>query len=543
MAKTTILVTLPLLAMFVVPACGRNTASTASSGSFQLMEATIDDVHAAYRSGQLTARQLVQRYLDRIAAYDQQGPDLNCIITLDPEALTEADRLDVEFKRTGQFVGSLHGIPVLVKDEIDTVGMPTTLGSAVFKDYRPTLDAFVIAELRKQGAIIFGKTTLGEFAAGDTYGSGFARPGEAFGASRNPYDLARTVGGSSGGSGSCLAANFSTVALGEETRASIRRPGSFNAVVAMRPTAGLISRTGMFDGWPTEHATVGPMARTVADVAHLMDVLVGYDAEDPLTALGVGHKPASYVDLLNRDALKGARIGVLRTDLGGNSGPDSQDYKNVMAAFNQAVGELASAGAFVVDPTVIPDLIELQETTSRRPEEEALEVWLARNPNSRFRTLADVAKSPEADKIFPQNKAERWKSPWPPFDQAEYGRYVFARQQLLINILKVMADNDLDAIVYRTMERSPSRLIGTEPANRGEGGGGGTPILNTFLVYVPAITVPSAFTPDQLPTGLTFLGRPYDDAQVISLAYAYEQATHHRVPPKTTPALSEVHGR
>jgi Asp-tRNA(Asn)/Glu-tRNA(Gln) amidotransferase A subunit family amidase len=246
---------------------------------------------------------------------------------------------------------------------------------------------------------------------------------------------------------------------------------------------------------------------------------------------------------LNRDALKGARIGVLRTDLGGNSGPDSQDYKNVMAAFNQAVGELASAGAAVVDPIVIPDLIELQETTSRRPEEEALEVWLARNPNSRFRTLADVAKSPEVDKIFPQNKAERWKSPWPPFDQAEYGRYVFARQQLLLNILKVMADNDLDAIVYRTMERSPSLLMGTTPAGRGEGGGGGTPILNTFLVYVPAITVPSAFTPDQLPTGLTFLGRPYGDATVISLAYAYEQATHHRIPPKTTPALSEVHGR
>jgi Asp-tRNA(Asn)/Glu-tRNA(Gln) amidotransferase A subunit family amidase len=189
MAKTIILVTLPLLAMSMVSACGRDSASSAGSRSFQLMEATIDDVHAAYRSGQLTARQLVQRYLDRIAAYDQQGPDLNCIITLDPEALAEADRLDAEFKRTGQFVGSLHGIPVLVKDEIDTVGMPTTLGSAVFKDYRPTLDAFVIAELRKQGAIIFGKTTLGEFAAGDTYGSGFARPGEAFGASRNPYDL------------------------------------------------------------------------------------------------------------------------------------------------------------------------------------------------------------------------------------------------------------------------------------------------------------------------------------------------------------------
>jgi Asp-tRNA(Asn)/Glu-tRNA(Gln) amidotransferase A subunit family amidase len=515
-------------------------AQQAGAGSepFNVVEATIPAIHAAMKAGELTAHQLVQHYLDRIAAYDQQGPDLNCIISLNSEALAEANRLDAAFKRTSQFVGSLHGIPVLVKDEIDTVGMPTTLGSVVFKDYRPTLDAFVIARLRTQGAIILGKTTLGEFAAGDTYGSGFARPGEAVGVSRNPYDLARTVGGSSGGSGSCLAASFSTVALGEETRASIRRPGSFNAVVSMRPTAGLVSRAGMYDGWPTEHASMGPMARTVGDLARLMDVMVRYDPEDPLTALGVGHKPASYVDLLQRDALKGAHIGVLRTDLGGNSDQDSQDYRNVMAVFNQAVGELKAAGATVVDPIVIPGLIELQGTTSRRPEEEALDIWLARNPNSPFRTLADIARSPDVDKIFPSGKAERWKSPWPPFDPAGYGRYLFARQQLLVNILKVMADHNLDAIVHRTMERSPGLITSaTTSPGRGGGGGGGTPTLNTFLVYVPAITVPSAFTPDRLPTGLTFLGRPYADANVISLAYAYEQATRHRVPPRTTPPL------
>jgi amidase len=505
---------------------------------FDVMEATIPQIHAAMKAGKLTAHQLVQDYLDRIAAYDKQGPDLNCIVTLNPEALAEADKLDAQFKRTGQFVGSLHGIAVLVKDEIDTAGMPTTLGSAVFKNYRPTLDAFVIAELRKRGAIILGKTTLGEFAAGDTYGSGFAEHGAAVGVSRNPYDLARTAGGSSGGSGSCLSANLSTVALGEETRASIRRPGSFNAIVSMRPTAGLVSRAGMFDGWPTEHASMGPMARTVGDLASLMDTMVGYDAEDPLTALGFGHKPASYVALLEKDALKKARIGVLRTDLGGNSDPDSQDYKNVMAVFNRAVAELKAAGATVVDPIVIPGLIELQKTTARRPEEKALEVWLARNPNSPFHTLADVAKSPDVDKIFPPSKAERWKNPWPPFDQEKYGQYLLARQQLLTNLLKVMADNRLDAIVYRSMERSPSLIKdATTPPYRA--GGGGTPTLNTFLVYVPAITVPSGFTPERLPTGLTFLGRPYDDATVITLAYSYEQATHHRVPPPTTPPLGQ----
>jgi Asp-tRNA(Asn)/Glu-tRNA(Gln) amidotransferase A subunit family amidase len=241
--------------------------STASS--FEIEETTIDQVHAAYKARRLTAHQLTQAYLDRIRAYDQQGPKINAIITLNPRALEEADKLDDQFRRSG-FIGPLHGIPVLVKDEIDTAGMPTTLGSLVFKDYRPPLDAFVVARLKKAGAIILGKTTLSEFAAGDTYSS-------LFGATRNPYDLERTVGGSSGGSGAAVAANFSTVALGEETVSSIRRPGAWNEITAMRPTAGLVSRTGMYDGYPSEAASMGPMARTVTDLAKLLDAMVGYD--------------------------------------------------------------------------------------------------------------------------------------------------------------------------------------------------------------------------------------------------------------------------
>jgi Asp-tRNA(Asn)/Glu-tRNA(Gln) amidotransferase A subunit family amidase len=179
------------------------------------------------------------------------------------------------------------------------------LGTVVFKDYRPTKDAFVVAQLRKAGAIILGKTTLSEYAAGDTFGS-------MFGVTRNPYDLERTVGGSSGGSGGALAANFATVALGEETVASIRRPGGWNAVVAMRPTSGLVSRSGMWDGYPTDFASMGPMALNVRDLARLLDVMVGYDPEDPQTALGVGQKQASYTQYLDRNGLKGARIGILR---------------------------------------------------------------------------------------------------------------------------------------------------------------------------------------------------------------------------------------
>src|SRR3984893_368087 len=275
--------------------------------TFQIMEATIDDIHAAFKSGKLTARQLVQAYLDRIAIYDKRGPNINSIITLNDNALEDADRLDAAYKASG-LIGPLHGIPILVKDEIDTAGMPTTLGTQVFKDYRPPRDSFAIEKLRKAGAIILGKTTLSEYAAGDTYGS-------MFGVTRNPYDLERTVGGSSGGSGAALAANLTTGALGEETLDSIRRPGAWNAVAALRPTPGLVSRSGMWDGYPSPVAQMGPMARTVKDLAQLLDAMVGYDPEDPVTALGVGKTEGSYARFLDKKGLKGARIGILRESI------------------------------------------------------------------------------------------------------------------------------------------------------------------------------------------------------------------------------------
>src|SRR5437764_1152571 len=299
------------------------------AATFQVVEATIDDIHAAMGSGKLTARQLVQAYFERIVAFDKQGPALNCIISLNPSALEEAAKLDAACKRSG-LAGPLHGIPVLVKDEIDTAGMPTTLGTLVFKNYRPARDAFVIERLKKAGAIILGKTTLSEYAAGDTFGS-------MFGVTRNPYDLERTVGGSSGGSGAALAANFSTLAIGEETVASIRRPATWNAVLSLRPTPGLVSRTGMWDGYPTVHAQMGPMARTVRDLAKLLDGMVGYDPEDPVTALGVGKVEGSYTRYLDQGALNGARIGILRESIGTQSEPESEDFKKVDAAFEKNI--------------------------------------------------------------------------------------------------------------------------------------------------------------------------------------------------------------
>src|SRR5262245_12069667 len=393
----------------------------AGQSRFQVVEKTIDDIHASMKSGNLTARQLIQAYLHRIDAFDKKGPAINCIITLNSQALDEADKLDAAYKRSG-FVGPLHGIPVLVKDEVDTAGMPTTLGTLVFKDYQPTRDAFAIERLKKAGAIILGKTTLSEYAAGDTFGS-------MFGVSRNPYDLERTVGGSSGGSGCALSANFSTVTIGEETVASIRRPGAWNDVVSLRPTPGLVSRSGMWDGYPSPTAQMGPMARTVRDLAQLLDVMVGYDSEDPVTAFGIGRIPSSYLKTLDSNGLKRARIGVLHESIGFNSEPDSDDFKKVDTVFQKNIAELKAGGATIIDPIVIPNLKTLLAKRATNPSmaDEALRRYLARNPTSPFKSREDIAKSPELSKSIPPSKAVQWTSPLQQINLAQWGVYLQAK--------------------------------------------------------------------------------------------------------------------
>ncbi len=497
---------------------------------FQVVEASIADIHAAFAKGTLTARALTQQYLDRIEAYDKRGPVLNAIITINPRALEDAGTLDAQFRRSG-LVGPLHGVPILVKDEIDAAGMPTTLGTLVFNDYRPPADAFVVGRLRKAGAIILGKTTLSEFAAGDTYGS-------MFGVTRNPYDPTRTAGGSSGGSGAALAANLSTLAIGEETAASIRRPGGWNALVTLRPTPGLVSRTGMWDGYPTTPAQMGPMARTVTDLATLLDVMVGYDPEDPLTALGVNVKHLPYAQYLKRDGLKGARIGVLRELLGTSTDPASMEFKAVDAVFARNVAELKSAGATVVDPIVIPDLKKLMAVRATHPElaDEAMALYLGRTPEWSLRTREAIGSHPGMDKAIPPAKATQWRTRPAKTDWAQWGAYLRAREQLTINIAKVMADNRLDAIVHKTVEVPPIEIA--EAINPPfKAGNNYVSTLNTFLVFAASMTVPSGYSEGGLPTGITFFGPAYSEPTLLTLAYAYEQATHHRAPPKTTPPL------
>ena len=276
----------------------------------------------------------MQTYLDRIEAYNKQGPAINAIITLNATALEEADRLDAAFK-AGGFVGPLHGIPIIIKDQADAKGMPTTLGSVLFKDYYPDRDAFVVEKLKKAGAIILAKATLGEFGGGDTHGS-------LFGSTRNPYDPERTVGGSSGGSAACVAANFCPVGVGQEGFASIRRPRPGTLSSGCGPRPGWSAAAESMAGWPSIAGSLGPMARTVKDVAKLLDVMVGYDPEDPVTARGVGHVPDSYKTFLDRNGLQGTRIGILRESMGYDAEPGSEDFRQISEVFDKAVAELAS---------------------------------------------------------------------------------------------------------------------------------------------------------------------------------------------------------
>lgn len=507
---------------------------------FDVLETTIDEIHSAFKSGKLTSHQLVQLYLDRIAQYDQKGPKINSVITLNPKALEDADKLDAAFKSSG-FVGPLHGIPIAIKDQVDVGGLPTTMGSVVFKNWVPDRDSFVVANLRKAGAVILAKVTLGEMGGGDTYGS-------LFGATRNPYDLERTVGGSSGGPAAVVAANFATVAVGEEGYASIRRPATWNAIVGLRPTPGLVSRTGMWNGYPDFNGSLGPMARTVTDAVKLLDRMVGYDSDDPVTAFGVGRTPqGGYGKFLDKNALRGARIGVVRESIGQDSEPDSQDFKNVTDVFNKAVQELKSAGATVVDPITIPKLKELLATRANAPSQGGGEDigWKAyfRDQKPPYVSRQAMLQSPDYAKVLdrgrPRGLTPTGGSPRTPDNRAEaeakYIKYIQARQELLTNLLKVMADNKLDAIVYKSVEHTPTLIKdGLNPPYVNEKG---VPSFSTFLQRAATITVPAGFTSTHLPVGITFQVREYDEGTMIKLAYAYEQATHHRKPPTTVPRL------
>src|ERR1700680_721456 len=322
-------------------------ADCAPDRSFHLIEASIADIHQAMLAGTLTCHDLVQQYLDRIRAYDQEGPAINSMLYINPASLQQAEAMDQEFKRTHK-LKPLACVPIVLKDNFDTADMPTTAGALTLKGAQPDKDAFAVKRLRENGALILGKTNLQEFASGGISVRSLGGP------VMNPYDLTRTPGGSSGGTGAAVAANFAAAGTGSDTGGSIRSPSSANNLVGIRPTTGLISRNGIVPVSVTQD-TIGPMTRNVADCARMLDAMAGYDPNDPVTALSVGHIPKSYTAYL-KNGLKGARIGVFKNLFG--NGPDYEEVNKVMA---KAVGALKQQGAVIVpveDPALDSDKLE-----------------------------------------------------------------------------------------------------------------------------------------------------------------------------------------
>jgi amidase len=348
----------------------------------------------------------------------------------------------------------------------------------------------------------------------------------------------RTVGGSSGGSGASVSANFGTVSVAQEGYASIRRPSAWNSVVGMRPTAGLVSGTGSVGG-KGEVGSLGPIARTVADLAAVLDILVGYDPEDPKSALGVGNTPKSYTEYLDKNGLKGARLGIIREPIGLGSDPTADDFKETTGIFNNAVNELKAAGAEIVDPITIPNLMKLLATRAGKPDDgEGWKDYYGNNPTAPFKSDEEMRKSPDYQKVFPWARIRATiAAPGQDFQSNDdrYYKYLLAREELKIAVMDIMAKNHLDALVYKTVEHLPTLIAdGLKPPYPNMKG---APHMNTFLVYVPVISVPAGFSKANLPVGITFQGRPYAEATLIKLAYAFEQATHHRRPPPTVPPL------
>ena len=503
-------------------------AGVSGAQDFRLMETTIDEVHAAFAAGELTCRELVEGYLARIEAYDQAGPALNAIELVNPRAAEEADALDAAFAASGP-TGPLHCVPVLLKDQVETRDMPTTYGSAIFDGFMSGRDATIVTRMREAGAIILAKTTMGEFAS--------RYVGSGFGIIRNPYDPARNPSGSSGGSGAGAAANFGLVAIGEDTGGSIRGPAAVHSLVGLRPTVPLVSRHGMMPANPSSD-TLGPMTRTVRDAAILLDAIAGYDPNDPVTAYAAGRTPDSYVDGLDADGLRGARIGVIREPMDAQTDTESDDYRQVRRVVDRAVADLGRLGAELVDPVEVPGVDEAQAAYVRNSfeTEEATDAYLAELPEAPVGSLREILLT---GRVVPWRAKGLMNVVGRSTAEPEYLPVLRARERLRRAVLGAMADHDLDALVYATFDHQTTVIapdVLTNPDTEDSYARGNNRYLSPVIGF-PALTVPAGLTDDGLPVGLELLGAPFAEAALLRLGYAYEQGTHRREPPATTPAL------
>jgi amidase len=507
---------------------GQDASGSASANRvppFEFDEFTIAAFRTGMKSGKFTARSIAEKHLARIEAIDKQGPRVNSVIELNPDALASAEALDRERQAQGPR-GPLHGIPVLIKDNISTHDrMQTTAGSLALVGSVPPQDAFVAKKLRDAGAVLLGKTNLSEWAniRSSHSTSGWSGRG---GQTQNPYALDRNPSGSSSGSGAAVAANLCAVAIGTETDGSIVSPANVNGIVGIKPTLGLVSRAGII---PIAHSqdTAGPMARTVTDAAILLGALAGIDSDDPATLASRGKAPADYTTFLDAKGLAGARLGVVRKLCGFHDAVDQ--------LMNAAIDELKRQGATLVDPADIATLDQLDGA-----EDMVLIYELKADLNTFLAQLGAAAPVHSLRDIIAFNEHHR-EQEMPYFgqdlflkaqekgalDQKEYLDALAKSKSLMRaqGIDAVMDQFKLDALVAPTA--GPACLTDHIDGDH-DLGGSSTPAA---VAGYPHITVPMGF-PSGLPVGISFFGRAWSEPTLLKFAYAFEQATQHRRPPR-----------
>ena len=519
--------------------------------AFVLEETTIAEIHAAMENGQLTAEELVQAYLDRIDAYDKQGPSINSIITVNDQALERARALDSAFAASG-FVGPLHGIPVIVKDNYDTYDLPTTNGVLALKYSIPPDDAYQVRMIREAGAIILAKANMAEFATSGSFTVSSVLPGF----SRNPYDTRRVTAGSSGGTAAAVAANLGTVGLGTDTGSSITGPASHQSLVGFRTTQGHSSRDGIA---PLNMArdVGGPIARTVADAVAVLEVIGGYDPADPVTEASQGRLPDNYTQFLDSAGLVGARIGVLRSffevPYAEDNGPEPTPFERadttqqqqqdeppeprkvhpeVLALMNQALADMQAAGAIIVDSVEIAGLDSLRRAIpSIRRWRHDLETYFATRPELPVKTVADVLESGDFYPNLRTSLTRAKDEEGVPEEHEDWAEYLEATEALRAGVIAAMDEAGVDVLVYPTFNYPP-RLIGDLNTEYG----GNSARLSPPTGF-PAFNVPMGYSFGTLPSGMQLLGRPFDEPTLIRISFAYELATQHRRPPEGFPAL------
>jgi len=488
---------------------------------FNIEETTIGDVHAAYAAGTLTAKALVTAYFERIESIDKSGPTLNAVISVNSKALEVAEALDAEYARTGAFKGPLHGIPIVVKDQVETKDVMTTFGSAAQDGYMPADDATAIKKLKAAGAILLAKTAMPDFAT--SWFAFCSRIGET----KNPYVLARDPGGSSGGTAAAVSANLAVVGIGEDTGGSIRLPASFTNLVGVRVTPGLISRNGM-SPLVVFQDTAGPMARTVKDAAILLDSLVGYDPTDEYTTAAlIGAHKGSYADGLDADSLRGTRLGVVRNAFGTDDNPESAAVNAVMAKALKAA-EAAGATLFDIEiPNLMDQIIEtsLYLTHSRHD----INKFLASRPNMPTGSLEAVQASGKFDPTL-DLLIDILKGPEHPEDDPDYFRKLAARDRFQRQVINIIGANELDALIFPCVQLLPptkqeiregKHLCLSFPTNT----------LIASQTWLPSICLPAGFSDEGVPVGMELLVLPYHESDLFRLGYGFEQATKHRRAP------------